>query len=205
MEETLEAFLKECGKPTVETFTTHYPHPFLFREVFVGEPTRKLTQEEIQERTRRFHRLVGRHAGYTLGQAGHSSMEALLKEAVMAGATRIEPRIVRLRRPGAAPGAVGTALVGSGAEAEVKLAGRGVAPLAFVVEPTEDKKDFAITAKGPEVFYDGERLPVGKRVRLEEGLPLKIGIELNYQTFTSVGFVRYLGFRVRMEKAAQGG
>jgi len=37
VEDTLDSFLAQCGKPTVEAFRTGFPHPFLFREVTVGE------------------------------------------------------------------------------------------------------------------------------------------------------------------------
>lgn len=200
MEETLEAFLEECGKPTLETFSEKYVHSFLYREAFVGATTRKLTNEEIQQKTRRFEKLVGRHSGYVLMQCGYREMEGLLKEAVASGAQTIEPRIVRVRRPGASAGAVGAVYVGSGEKSDVKLDAPGIPPLAVLIAPTEDKKDFTITKQGGDVWYGGERMIEGRPVFLEEGLPLQLGAETTYQTFSPIGFLRYLSFRVRLEK-----
>jgi hypothetical protein len=200
VEETLEAFLKECGKPTIEAFTEKYTHSFLYRETFTGSTTRKLTDEEIQEKTRRFEKLVGRNAGYVLMQSGYRSMEGLLKEAVASGAQKLEPRIVRVRRAGAAVGAIGAVCLGAGDKADVKLPGKGIADLAVMIAPSDDKKDFMITKQGGDLWYGGERMLDGKPVPLEEGLALQLGPETTYQTFSSIGFLRYLSFRLRMER-----
>lgn len=204
MEEPLQSFLQEAGKQTVEQFGASYPHAFLFREVFVTEGAKRLNPQEIEDRTRRFHRLIGRHGGYVLGQTGSKNMEELLREVVVSGATKLEPRIVRLRRPTAAPGTTGVVHVGAGEGSDVKLQGKGVAAVSFSVEPSEDRKDHWIVGKGGDAVYDGERLVEGKRVVLEEGLALQLGVELTYQTFSAVGLMRYLTFRVRLEKASAG-
>jgi hypothetical protein len=75
MEEPLDAFLKECGKPNFEVFATRYPHAFLYRDAFVGSNAAKLTDAEVADKTRRFERLVGRQTGYVLLQAGYKRME----------------------------------------------------------------------------------------------------------------------------------
>ncbi|MBI3724227.1 hypothetical protein HY251_09785 [bacterium] len=199
MEEPFETFLAQTGRPSAEAFARNNPHPFLFREVLVGEGIRKLSSGEIEQRTRRFEKLVGRHAGYALMQQGHRDIEKLLKEAVVSGEKQIEARITRLRAPaGAAPGPI---TIGSGPEANVRVEGDGIAALALSIEATADRLDYDMTVRGGEVWYDSQRLPENKRVRLDDGVFLQLGSDTAFQTFTPIGFAHFMSFQLRLKQA----
>jgi hypothetical protein len=73
--------------------------------------------------------------------------------------------------------------------------------MAVTIDPSDDRQEFFVTGRGPEVWYGGQRLLESMRLKLEEGSPLQLGPELTYQTFTPFGFLRYLSFRLRMERA----
>jgi hypothetical protein len=203
MEEPLDTFLAKCGDPTIEFFRVRFPHPFLFRELPLGAESRKPTSEEIQERTNRFARIMkSGGAGDVLSEYGAPNVRSLLGDVSVAAARTVEQRVVRLvRRDRGWP-----VTIGRGPGADLVLGTEPVAEVACSIEPTShDASEFTIDVRGEGVGYDGERLPPGSRVRLEEGRVLELGPETSFHTFSSSGLVHFLAFRAALAAVKGGG
>jgi hypothetical protein len=183
--------LVPSGGAAPSAFAAQFPHPFLFRQVFVGKEERRLTDEEIKSRTVRLQRLTGGVKASTLVQFGSYSLESFLKDTIV-GADKVrEDRVARLARPdGGWPVKVGSASV-----ADVHIPWPDAGPIALHVERGSDPEEYRIVVVGTGVWYAGRRRAPGEVVRLEEGLRLELAPGASFQTFTASGLAHFAAFK----------